>query len=115
MELGAGPAIIDNIIPQQIKSLYLLVEEMKTQTISRRKFLDIEFHSIFLGVCNNRILDSLKPLIIDYFAKFKLNKAATTKTVAKVYQEHFDIVKALEKSDYDLLQQAIQEHYQGVC
>lgn len=109
IEIGAVPFIIEEVTLKQIKTLRELANGIKSSDLESRKQLDIEFHSTLIGICKNEILNSLKPLLIDYFEN--LPQERTSKKIDLIYKEHVAIVEALEQRDRAALRQAILEHY----
>lgn len=109
IEIGAASFIIDAVNYKQVSVLRELAEGIKSADSASRKQLDIEFHSTLIGICKNEILNSLKPLLIDYFES--LPQERTSKKIDTIYREHLALVEALEKQDLPALQQAILVHY----
>lgn len=111
VELGAVPSVIEAVRPKQINLLREAVKAMNTDDINTRKQQDIEFHTIYLSICDNKLLDSLKPLLIDYFENCTPADVQHQKAMDTIYIEHMAIINALEKRDPDKLQKAILNHY----
>jgi DNA-binding FadR family transcriptional regulator len=111
VELGAVPSILAAVTSEHIERLRLLAEEMKIEDLEERKRVDIEFHSEFLRICDNQILNSLKPLLIDYFENCALKRKQSPKSTADIYLDHIEIINALANRDQNALQKAILKHY----
>ena len=123
LELGCAERAIEHVTAQDIEELTRLCEKIcalsqKTATTAGKnkkllREIDIEFHTKIMKLSHNALIDSMIPLVIEFFENEFLEKHSFINRRESGYQEHFDIVKALEKKDLPKLTGLIRSHLQS--
>ncbi len=115
IEVGAIPFILSNKTSGDVKELRKLAGEMRLkENTAECAGPDILFHSKLIGMSGNRILESIIPLIVNFFEQ---NKALIeigrkrTKRPAMIADEHLGIADAIAAGDGDRLKLLIIKHY----
>lgn len=123
LELGAAEATIDNITAEDISSLREKCQRMEDIYLRGKHSemphyreelcnLDLEFHSCLLNLSRNKLVESLVPLVVEFFSKQLIEISAHSDDNVSVngYLEHFELVSALEKHDLPAMQKLIRTH-----
>lgn len=123
LELGCAERAIEHVTAQDIEELNALCEKIctlskKSGTKSGKnenllQEADIEFHTKIMKLSHNALIDSMIPLVIEFFEKEFLEEHFFINRRESGYQEHFDMVKALEKKDLVNLTGLIRSHLQS--
>lgn len=122
LESGCCKGAVENAADEDLAQLYELADEinrLKDTAVSseercRLNNLDIEFHSAFIRLSRNSLLNSLIPLVIDFFSKHYLHNEDNIKRLAG-YSDHFDMIDALKNKDAAKLQQIVNSHIEVYC
>lgn len=117
LERGCCRSAAENAEVADLEHLTELAEKIKqlknsapsVQTIYDLNNLDIEFHSEFIRLSKNSLLNSLIPLVVEFFSKNYLQQAECIKRPAG-YEEHFAMIDALKNKDVAKLQQLVTSH-----
>jgi GntR family transcriptional repressor for pyruvate dehydrogenase complex len=119
LELGVAEVAIEKVSSFDLEELQNLCQKMKTlsekdytnNSILKEElfFTDLEFHSKMLKLSNNTLIESLIPLVVEFFSKCYLNYFPNTKRLTG-YEEHFLMVEALQEKDAKKLQQLLRNH-----
>ncbi len=115
LEVGAAPLITANITKDQINILAELCRRRETCDDDTEKLeLDCQFHTQMLKGANNPILDSMIPLIIDFFFDYKSRSQSihTVKSRTASNRDHRAILNAVKKRDTAALAEALSKHNQ---
>ena len=77
--------------------------------------LDFEFHSRIMRLSGNTLIESLIPLVLEFFSSQlqRYTRGESVQTRAAGYQEHFGMVEALKRRDLPALQSVIRSHIHG--
>ena len=122
LELGCAELAVERATKKDIAELYALCEKILLQSqkvngenadaYRERLELDFEFHSRFMRLSGNTLIDSLIPLSIQFFASLLRSHASKKTLVGPIIgdQEHFGMVDALLHKDLDSLQRLIRSH-----
>ena len=122
LELGAAELAVKNVTAEDIaflnekcRNMEALYEEYRTGNTDCREELfnlDREFHSFILNLSRNKLVESLVPLVVEFFSKHLMKSVKDFRKVipTKGYEEHFGMVKALESHDLSALQKLIRNH-----
>lgn len=125
LELGAAELAVDNVTAEDIEILYGKCRKMeelykayrtgKTECMEELFNLDLEFHSFMLNLSHNKLVESLVPLVVEFFSRHlmkqvKVGKDVRGKKPSNGYGEHFQLVEALEKHDLPGMQKLIRAH-----
>ena len=70
--------------------------------------MDMEFHTKIMKLSGNTLIDSLIPLVVEFFEKQFQDKPLCRRDCG--YQEHFEMVDALKERDIDQLSLLIRSH-----
>ena len=122
LELGCAEKAIENVTPEDIEYLQNLSE--KIYTLSEKKdnddfsktFLhekDMEFHMGIMKLSGNVLINSLLPLVVEFFDEQFLSSLSNEIEFKKGYQEHFEMIDALQNGDLDKLPTVIRSHLNG--
>lgn len=115
LEVGAAPLIAANITSEQIKNLTEICRQRENCSDNAEKIeLDRQFHINMLKGANNPILDSMIPLIIDFFFDYKTRSKTiyTVKSHTVSNRDHRDILNAVKKRDASRLAEVLKKHNQ---
>ena len=125
LELGCAEAAVARVTEQDIADLETLCrkirerfqqvmdgEEEVRRTVSD---LDFEFHSRIMRLSGNTLIESLIPLVLEFFSSQlqRHTQGESVQTRAVGYREHFEMVDALERRDLAALQSVIRSHIHG--
>ena len=125
LELGCAEMAVKRVTPEDIDTLYALSEKIyraATQKkngdetlLSEQMNADMEFHTKMMLISGNRLMESLIPLVVEFFGKHFLRErsAATIKDREAGYQEHFKMVEALKNGNTEELTLLIRSHIKG--
>jgi DNA-binding FadR family transcriptional regulator len=115
IEVGAVPFILSNKTEKDVKELRQLAGEMRLKSgAAECAAPDILFHSKLIRMTGNRILESIIPLIVNFFEQNKTRMAARkkkTKIPAMIADEHLAIADAVGSGDAERLKLLIIDHY----
>lgn len=115
IEVGAIPFILSNKTPKDVIELRELAGEMRRKTnASECAGPDIRFHSKLIRMTGNRILESIIPLIVNFFEQNKTAKAGGRKSKRspqRIAGEHMRIADAVASGDSGELKSQIITHY----
>lgn len=115
LELGCAEKAVENVTEKDLKELALLSEKIrslakspKSRDKSRLNEMDMEFHTKIMKLSGNTLIDSLIPLVVEFFEKQFQDKPLCRRDCG--YQEHFEMVNALKERDIDQLSLLIRSH-----
>lgn len=115
IEVGAIPFILSNKTSRDVKELRKLAKEMRLkENAAECAGPDILFHAKLIGMTGNRILESIIPLIVNFFEQNKTLLEVgrkTSKSPVKIADEHLGIVDAIASADAEKLKSQIIKHY----
>lgn len=115
IEVGAIPFILVNKAGKDVEALRNLAGEMRLKTCAADcADPDILFHSRLIRMAGNRILESIIPLIVNFFEQNKAVMEAgkkKTKRPSRIADEHMAIADAVESDDEEKLKLSIIKHY----
>lgn len=108
LECGAVPLMIAGCTDDDIKQLELLLDELDKET-----YIDAEvkFHSIMLKMTANRLIKSMIPLTVEFFAHRRGRQSERNRK--DIINDHKLIIDALRKRNIRLLLEALQLHYKS--
>lgn len=114
LESGCCDSAVKNASDDDISYLQNLAQQLDEARNSRdsrqeEHKLDVEFHSAIIRLSKNSLLDSLIPLVVEFFAKQQLQKGVHISR-AEGYKEHFEMVEALKNKDVSTLRNLISSH-----
>ncbi|MBQ6471691.1 MAG: FadR family transcriptional regulator [Victivallales bacterium] len=122
LELGCAELAVKRATREDIAGLHALCEKIQLQfqeakggnaDAYRELFeRDFEFHSRFMRLSGNALIDSLIPLSVKFFSTLLRSQSPGKTLVGRIigYQEHFSMVDALLHKDLDALQGLIRSH-----
>lgn len=118
LELGAAEAAVEKVKTSDIeylmglcKRIENLFEKVQTGGEKYRNEIfdaDLEFHSAMLKLSGNKLMESLIPLVVEFFAKHLPREVVGSRKAG--YQEHYGMVKALQEHDLPALQSLLRSH-----
>ena len=115
IEVGAIPFILSNKTVKDVFELRELAGEMSRKAnASECAGPDIQFHSKLIRITGNRILESIIPLIVDFFEQNKTVEGAGNKKIKspfKIGDEHMGIANAVASGDEMVLKALVISHY----
>ncbi len=115
IEVGSVPFILSNKTGKDVEELRRFAEEMRQKaTVAECAGPDILFHSKLIRMAGNRILESIIPLIVNFFEQNKniaVGRKKTTRTPAKIADDHTAIADAIASGDAEKLKSLIISHY----
>ena len=82
-------------------------------TLERYLELDAFFHKTILDASEHRSLQDALGRLFDIISMFKLRAAARRYGQTDPYQEHMNILKAIQRREPDLAEQAMRFHIRG--
>ena len=114
LENGCCECAANNATAQEIEylqELALKINELKDDSSRRHEVhkLDIEFHSAIIRLGKNSLLDSLIPLVVEFFSKHYLLHIPTP-VRPEGYDEHFEMISALKNRDFAAWHRLISSH-----
>ena len=114
LESGCCDSAVKNVSMSDVEKLQELARRIKNADGDRTQRetayqLDVEFHSTILRLSRNTLLESLIPLVVEFFSKNYLqdNSQALRR---EGYDEHFSMVEALKQRDAATLRQLVALH-----
>ena len=114
LESGCCDSAVNNVSMSDVEKLQELARRIKDADGDRTQRetayqLDVEFHSTILRLSRNTLLESLIPLVVEFFSKNYLqnNSQALRR---EGYDEHFSMVEALKQRDAATLRQLVALH-----
>lgn len=114
LESGCCDSAVNNVSMSDVEKLQKLARRIKDADGDRTQRetayqLDVEFHSTILRLSRNTLLESLIPLVVEFFSKNYLqdNSQALRR---EGYDEHFSMVEALKQRDAATLRQLVALH-----
>ena len=120
LELGCVERAVKNVTDEDIAELKKMCEKISTlgnrknrrasKTEALLQEADIEFHTRFMKLSGNALINSMIPLVIEFFEKQYLCGKKIMNRRESGYQEHFDMVEALQKGDCETLSTLIRSH-----
>jgi DNA-binding FadR family transcriptional regulator len=106
LECGAVPLMIAGCTDDDIQQLTLQLKEFEKETCIEA---EIKFHSIMLKMTANRLIESMIPLTIEFFA-YK-HGSATKRNRKNIIKDHQVIIDAFRERNVQKLSKALQLHY----
>ena len=120
LESGCAERAIKNATEKKIRKLQILSEEIKknseefrngNQKSKEEMFrADIEFHTELIRLSGNSLVDSLIPLVVEFFSKQYLRSITSLNKRMIGYEEHFQMVEALKEKNLEKLSGLIRSH-----
>ena len=120
LESGCAERAIKNATEEKIRKLQILSEEIKknseefrngNQKSKEEMFrADIEFHTELIRLSGNALVDSLIPLVVEFFSKQYLRSITSLNKRMIGYEEHFQMVEALKEKNLEKLSGLIRSH-----
>lgn len=121
LELGTAEIAVENVTAEDIALLRDKCRKMKelyeaclsnknSSEVEKISDLDLEFHSCLLNLSHNKLVESLVPLVVEFFAKHPARNNIQQITRPQGYEEHFLLVDALEKHDLPAMRKLIRSH-----
>lgn len=120
LESGCAERAIKNATEKKIRKLQILSEEIKknseefrngNQKSKEEMFrADIEFHTELIRLSGNALVDSLIPLVVEFFSKQYLRSITSLNKRMIGYEEHFQMVEALKEKNLEKLSGLIHSH-----
>lgn len=104
LECGAVPLMIAGCSDDDVEQLELLLEEFDTEA-------EVKFHSIMLKMTANRLIESMIPITIEFFAHKQGSPAK--RNLQNIIKDHKLIIEALRERDVQMLSKALQLHYKS--
>jgi len=108
LECGAVPLMVAGCTDSDIEQLSSLLEEFDKDT---NIDAEVKFHSIMLKMTANRLIESMIPLTIEFFAN-KRNPPAK-RNLKSIIEDHKLIIDALRERNVQKLSEALQLHYKN--
>ena len=114
LESGCCDSAVKNVSDEDIEKLQDLASRIKASDGDRNRRdteyqLDVEFHSAILRLSRNSLLESLIPLVVEFFSKHYLQGASSSPR-REGYDEHFRMVEALKQRDGAALRELVTSH-----
>ena len=108
LECGAVPLMVAGCTDSDIEQLSTLLAEFdKNINVDA----EVKFHSIMLRMTGNRLIESMIPLTIEFFAhKESLD---TKRSMKNIIKDHQLIIDALRERNVQKLLEALQLHYKS--
>lgn len=115
IEVGAIPFILSNKTGKDVKELRRFADEMRLKaTVAECAGPDMLFHAKLIRMAGNRILESIIPLIVNFFEQNKTvigGRGKKTKSQARIADEHLAIADAIASGDAVKLELLTISHY----
>lgn len=115
LELGCAEKAVENVTEKDLEELMILCEKIRSLAKSSRKEdkstlneMDMEFHTKIMKLSGNTLIDSLIPLVVEFFEKQFQSKPLCRRDCG--YEEHFEMVYALKDKDINKLSALIRSH-----
>ena len=114
LESGCCELAAANITAEEVARLYDLasaINELKNDADQREAVwkMDIEFHSAIIRASRNSLLDSLIPLVVEFFSEMWHNSVPNSQR-STGYDEHLQMVDALKNKDAAKLRDLVVSH-----
>ena len=114
LESGCCDSAVNNVSAADIEKLQELAQRIKeadggSNPRELEYQLDVEFHSTILRLSRNSLLESLIPLVVEFFSKHYLQDGFRSPR-REGYDEHFAMVEALKQHDAAALRQLVASH-----
>lgn len=114
LESGCCDSAVKNVSTSDVEKLQDLARRIKDADNDRTQRettyqLDVEFHSTILRLSRNTLLESLIPLVVEFFSKNYLQNNSQAPR-REGYDEHFSMVEALKQRDAAALRQLVALH-----
>ena len=120
LESGCAEWAIKNATPEKIEELQKLSEKIKVRAEKHRSGdaavkdemfkADIEFHTKLMKLSGNTLMDSLIPLVVEFFSKQYLRAMTSVSERVIGYEEHIQMVEALKEKNLEELSRLIRSH-----
>ena len=117
LELGCAERAIKNVTDEDIKQLHALCEKIQSlgsYPDEKSKCIvndaDMEFHTKIMKLSKNTLINSLIPLVVEFFAQQFRKSAASPIESTSGYHEHFEMVDALKHKNLYQLITLIRSH-----
>ena len=111
LESGCCDSAVKNVTDEDVERLQDLanrLNEVKHDRVLENN-LDTEFHSSIIRLSKNSLLDSLIPLVVEFFSKLYLQSSRPAPRAAG-YEEHLKMVEALKNRDAAVLRELVKSH-----
>ena len=123
LELGCAEEAIKRVTPEDIEQLTALSEKIQElsdrsrrgeEDLRKEMFdADVEFHTKMMQISGNMLIETLIPLVVEFFGRQFL-RAVTSRQVRLIgYQEHFKMIAALKNGALEELSSLIRSHIRG--
>ncbi len=114
LEVGAAPFIMAGRTPEKIAELEKLSRKLCSSKNPEIRFkTDMAFHTLLLKFPENSIMESLIPLLVDFFtASRNRTSAKTARPLPEINAEHAAIVKAVRSGSVSKLTKILAHHAQ---
>ncbi len=115
LEVGAAEFIVANITEEQILNIEEICRKREESVNEEKRVeFDRQFHVAMLQGANNPVLDSLIPLVTDFFFKYKnVNQLIReVKPRVETNLDHRQIIEAIRAKDAAALAQRLRDHNQ---
>ena len=120
LELGAAEAAVSRVKKDDIDRLYeqcrriesLMKKVLDGEETCRSEMFDadLEFHAEMLKLSGNKLVESMIPLVVEFFSRQCSKRKKMSGARLGGYQEHFAMVEALQNHDLPVLQLLIRSH-----
>ncbi len=120
LELGCAERAVENVTSQDIEKLTELCEKISSIAAEKKSRddsgenrlneLDIEFHTRIMRLSKNALINSLIPLVTEFFEKQFIRSQTAGIEYKNGYCEHFEMVDALKNGDRERLTGLIRSH-----
>ena len=121
LELGCAEQAIRKVTRENIEELYAMSEQIKknadesgTGSPEKREKMfkaDIEFHTKMMRFSGNSLMESLIPLVVEFFSKQYIRSITSASNKRLIgYEEHFQMVDALKEKNLPRLSELIRSH-----
>ena len=104
IECNIVSLIIKKASPRGIEELKRINEKMANKDLSEQKYwdYDVEFHTYLASLSNNAVMQSISEIIRDMFKSYKSKVKKLHKVHASTYQDHKNLIEAIENKDVEL-------------
>lgn len=120
LELGCAERAVENVTLQDIEKLTELCEKISSIAAEKDSrddsretalnALDVEFHTRIMRLSGNALINSLIPLVTEFFEEQFICSRISVVEYANGYREHFEMVDALKNGDLERLTALIRAH-----
>jgi DNA-binding FadR family transcriptional regulator len=108
LECGSAPLMIAGVTDEDIDRLEELLKDLKGSSLTDA---EIEFHSSLLRMTQNRLIESIIPLTIEFFHTKEC--MAINQSAESIEEQHKLIIDALRQRSVVKLSDALQHHYKS--